>query len=867
MFQRLGTFVCRFWPGLLVAWTVTLLIVVSIAPDWRTVVQDGEFAFLPEDAPSRVGEIAFIRAFPEDMRASTIVIVVRRESSEDGLTTDDLDFVSDILVPRIIEIAEADGGLAWIEEDAESPDDTNVNSQSSVSTDGSDEKRSIIARVRDHANKSIGSLLLSEDKQATLVYVELTTEFLEYANGPTIQRIESLVAKDGELRSERLIPPGLAISISGSATVGRDMRRASDDSAKSTELWTVLMVMTLLIIIYRAPILATIPLVTVAFATEISLDVLALLGKAGVVSLFDGIEVYVTVLVYGAGVDYCLFLIARYKEELDNGATYDEAVSQSLEKVGAAITASAGTVICGIGMMIFAEFGKFREAGVAITLSLAICLGAALTLTPCLMRLTHRWAFWPYMKTEKLSQKVGWISASSMMARVMSRNWFEELWKHVGHTIRKRPGFVWTVSVLAMLPFAAIGVIFHSHLSYGLLAELPQDEASVIGAKAIQSHFPAGYVDPVKVLVRCDSVNFTRTPGINLIENLTLSLRNQGDELGIADVRSVSHPQGGEEGIRAFNPVERRTYQDRFIRHYVSEQEELRSGTTRLEIVFTEDPFARDSIQQLAVFRERFRDIFMEQYKKYYDEQYELYDLLKNDPEDPLTGNDLAAEFEPALFEILTEQETNDLPDNVVETHFIGATPSMFDLKQTTDRDQIRIDILVLFGVFLILVILLRRTAISAYLIVSVFFSYLATLGVTFFVFWAMNPGEFSGLDWKVPMFLFTILIAVGEDYNIFLMTRIEEEQNEHGPLEGITVALERTGSIISSCGLIMAGTFSSLLSGSLVGMHQLGFALAFGVLLDTFVVRPILVPAYLVMLQTGRFGRFSKYLGAHSSS
>ncbi|MBS0206568.1 MAG: MMPL family transporter [Planctomycetes bacterium] len=195
-----------------------------------------------------------------------------------------------------------------------------------------------------------------------------------------------------------------------------------------------------------------------------------------------------------------------------------------------------------------------------------------------------------------------------------------------------------------------------------------------------------------------------------------------------------------------------------------------------------------------------------------------------------------------------------------------GSTASIRDLKSVTDGDQIRIDILVVTSVFLILVVLLRRPSICFYLIITVLFSYLVALGATYSAYWAFTA-DFAGLDWKVPMFLFTILIAVGEDYNIFLMTRIEEEQKLFGPVDGVIHALQKTGRIISSCGIIMAGTFLSLAAGSLRGMCQLGFALAFGVLLDTFVVRPILVPAYLVLLNSGRFGRFGTFLGAHPSA
>jgi RND superfamily putative drug exporter len=231
---------------------------------------------------------------------------------------------------------------------------------------------------------------------------------------------------------------------------------------------------------------------------------------------------------------------------------------------------------------------------------------------------------------------------------------------------------------------------------------------------------------------------------------------------------------------------------------------------------------------------------------------------------DLIFRNDPFSRSSIAEFRHLRDNIQTPLPDGLKQARlsYIGNTADISDLKDVTDRDQIRVNAYVLLGVYLILVILLRKPGTCIYLMFTVFYSYLATLGFTFLVYWAMDPQGFAGLDWKVPMFLFTILIAVGEDYNIFLMARIEEEQKVHGPLQGIAVALERTGSIISSCGIIMAGTFASLMAGSLTGLDQLGLALAVGVLLDTFVVRPIMVPSFLVLMTTGRLGFVSRLAG-----
>ena len=798
MFAKLGEFVVRAWPAVLIAWLTALACALLAAPSLERVAETEEFAFLPKESSSHLAESLFRTAFPQSYTPSRIVIIASRPG---GLTQDDLEFLDDTEdeedeVPhdhpqRQFELREQ---LVKIMQDE-------AQNQKNESP--------IISRIRTFRDQHAGSLLESRDGEARLILVELTTEFMDSRNRGPVGKIEKLLTDE---QFSKNIPQGLSISLSGEATVGRDMIDAARDSAKSTELLTVLLVLVLLGAIYRSPALAIIPLVTVIIAVKLSMSLLILFATQKWVVLFQGIETYVAVLMYGAGVDYCLFLIARYKEEIDAGVSYDEAVSNSVSKVGAAIAASAGTVICGIGMMYFAVFGKFHDAGIAIAFGLTIVLIASLTFTPALLRLTGKWAFWPQLRTERVSG--GWVSSSSLWSRLSEIHWLQNTWEIVGRALLKNPMAIWITSMLFMLPFALVGVLFYTHLSYGLLSDLSRNSPSVQGTRAVRQHFPAGATGSIAVLLRNDQVDFSdEATGLAWLDQLTDNLFQQKKTLQLADIRSVARPLGGEEKLLELpTGGKRRVAIQKSLQYYVAENE-LANHVTRLEMTAELDPFSRDSIDHLTRLEAEIRNLL---------------------PHELQAGT-----------AILTS----------------GSTASIRDLKAVTDRDQIRIDLLVVAGVFAILLILLRRFALCTYLILTVLFSYLVALGATYSFFWLTDP-HFAGLDWKVPMFLFTILIAVGEDYNIFLMTRIDEEQQKHGPVKGVIEALSKTGRIISSCGIIMAGTFASLCAGSLKGMIQLGFALAFGVLLDTFVVRPILVPAYLVLLHSGRFGKLGTWLG-----
>lgn len=790
MFERLGEWICRWWYLVLLFWAVLLAVLELTAPNWDDVTRDGDLRYIPDYYQSVRGRELLRGAFgtgylgrqtPEkadespgaELAASRVVIVAERPDG--SLRSEDFRVVDD-LVNRLS--TERDAGLLPIER---------IHSHD----------RAVPPSSNQAIDSAIGSRYTSPGPptnpgQATLVFVSLQTEFLDKRNIRIVGRIEEIV---NEVRRSSLMPEGLRLELGGEAAVGHDILVAAEESDRRTQLTTIFLVTLILLLVYRAPVLALIPLVTIGVAVKVSLNLVALLAQVEWLGfhLFSTTQIYVVVVLFGAGTDYCLFLLARFREELRIAKSPRDALGETLGRVGGAVTASAGTVMCGLGMMVFAEFGKFRYSGITVAISLFVALCAALTLSPALLRvLGHR------------------------INRPLRARGTVTYWDRLSGWLAARPGVILLTSVALLLPLAVIGT--HPQITYDLLSELAPDRLSRRGMAAIQRYFNDGELSPVTVLLDARQtpgapIDFASKPVKEAIQQLEDGLRQltwkSGNTTGrVAEVRSLTNPLGTSPepsaGAGTLSGVIQFLQSEVARDYYVSSQPGFDKRVARIEVVFNSNPFSGVSLDGLPHVEQKVRE------------------LLK--PPSPLAG------VQPVL---------------------AGFTAETRDLRTVTVGDQFHVDTLVIAGIFVILVVLLRRPGVCFYLVATVVFGYLVTLGTTEVVFRtlaALSGQEFQGLDWKVPLFLFTILVAVGEDYNIFLMSRVKEEQAAHGPTEGIRRALAQTGGIISSCGVIMAGTFISLMSGSLMTLLQLGFALGFGVLLDTFVVRPVLVPAFMLL-------------------
>lgn len=597
-------------------------------------------------------------------------------------------------------------------------------------------------------------------------------------------------------------PDGLEVKITGGAGFSADAIEVFEGINGTLLLAAVSLVIFLLIIIYRSPIFLFIPLIAVIFAELLSRSIGYGVSELGVTINGQSSSI-MSVLVLGAGTDYALLLVARYREELHRTADKYEAMRTALESAGPAIFASAATVIAALLCLMIAKVNGTSGLGPIAAIGIACAALSMLTLLPALLTIFGRRAFWPFVPHTPDTAPRAQAVSEGARRRIVEGSGFTALLQVIGACIlvlvllplvllnwvlrvisgRRIPSLI--VGPLDRAVFTPYEMRRHrlehaSDATHGAWARLGRRIAIsprriMFGSIAVLLIFCAGFASFSTELTSEDTY------------------REEVESVEGQDLLNLSFPSGttAPTDIVVPNPDE------------VAAVTEAVEGVSGVEAVSAPVASGAPGVLVQATLEPN----------PYSTEAFDLIEPIR----------DAAHGAEP-------------------EALVGGPTAVEFDVREAAGWDSIVIPPLILLVVFLILIGLLRAVVAPLVLIGTVILSFLAALGVGYFVFDVVFG--FPGSDPSLPLFAFVFLVALGVDYNIFLVARAREETEKHGSEQGILRALAVTGGVITSAGIVLAGTFSVLAVLPLTFLTELGFVVAFGVLLDTFLVRSILVPA-----------------------
>jgi RND superfamily putative drug exporter len=536
-------------------------------------------------------------------------------------------------------------------------------------------------------------------------------------------------------------PEGLEVYVTGGLGFNADFEEVFGDIDVKVLLVTVVLVVVLLLLIYRSPVVALIPLVVVGIAYTIARGLVYLYAESGA-SVSDNGATILVVLMFGVGTDYCLLLVARYREELRRHEDKHEAMEIAIRRSGPAILASGLTVALTMLVLLVATIGSTNSLGPVSALGVTVAFLAGLSLLPALLTIAGRRGFWPRHHTVDFRPDGGGEERAG-------------LWRGVGQRVLQRPGRA-LVATLVLFGAGALGLLAYKE-DYSVQNFFKEPTESADGFRVMQEAFPAGALVPTTMLVE-----------------------RRGGPVTDADVATVRDAALAVDGVATVDAGRDRSTD---------------GGVARLTLVFADDPFEAAALERVQVLRDRVH-------------------AAAPDGVRVLVGDGSAVQA---------------------------------DFNQAAARDLRLIVPLALLVIFVILAVLLQALVAPLLLIASVVVSFLGTLGLSI-AFFLYVIGD-TGVDNSLPTYAFIFLVALGIDYTIFLMSRVREESRHHGTREGTLRALAATGPVITSAGIILAGTFAVLLTLPVTFIFDLGFMVALGILLDTFIVRTIMVPALVELV------------------
>lgn len=576
--------------------------------------------------------------------------------------------------------------------------------------------KALLPMLDTHAAAESTGPMLSEDARAAILITPIETGADNAATGAVIKALRADLAKQ--------TPQGIKLQVTGGPAFGADVAAAFDGADFTLLMVTILIVAILLIATYRSPVLWLIPLVVVALADGLAGEVTAAAGSLWNLEFDAGI---VSVLVFGAGTNYALLLISRYREELQRTDDDRAALSTAWRKTVPAIVASNFTVVLALLTLLFASIPMTHGLGVPSAIGLLIALAAVLFVLPPVLAICGRRVFWPFIPSPGRPDRQG------------------RLWRALASRVVASP----LRSLLAgglLLALMATG-LFGTSVGLDQIEKFRVQSESASGLRTLSAHFPPGEAQPIWITTNTTAVETTLT-AVSQVDGI---------------VRA--HPAGTSEG----------------------------GELTRLKVTSHYTPGTRDSLDQINQLR---------------DSVHQVPDA------EALVGGSVAEEL---------------------------------DARDGNERDLLVIAPLVLAVSLLVLVFLLRSLVAPVLLLLVNLASAVAAIGAGAWLSRVLFDQQ--ALDLQVPILAFLFLVALGIDYTIFLVHRARTEANRLGTRAGMVEAVAHTGSVITSAGIVLAAVFAALGVLPLVTLGQLGLIVGIGVLVDTLVVRTVIVPAMFSLM------------------
>ncbi len=630
---------------------------------------------------------------------------------------------------------------------------------------------------------------LSPDNSAMLIVLSFSKDsgYREGDEQPITVNVQVLrdLVKDARAAT---LSSEYKVYVTGDAALTSDMEASMADEMMLIEPITIIMIIVLMGIFFRSVVAQFVPLGSVMVALGVSQAIVFFIGSY-VADIHYSVTMMLFSILMGVGTDYAIFIVARYREERIKGHVREEAVRTSVTWAGESISTSGATVMVSFFALAIADFSMIRTMGLVLGMAIAISLLVALTLVPSILMLFGNRVFWP-------NNKKRWYKyAERFMSRRKAghRGYF---YKAANFSIKHAKAVV-VAAVLISIPTTYIYV--SAETSFDFIEGMSSGVESNEGISAMTEAFGAGRIMPTQVVVVMDTpvydgLNFS-LEGLDAIEDITHAVASVDN---VKQVTGTTNPKGPAIDYRNLSSMspETRASQEALMLQTVG----LDGRTVLITVVLEAGPMTAESLNTVEDIRS-----------------------------------------------LLIALAAQDAVVSSADIYVGGSSAVIFDLKNDLNEQFRVMEMVVVIGIFLVLLVVLGAVLLSLFAVISILLSISWAFAVTVVIFgYALD----QPILWIIPLILFIMLMGMGMDYNVFILTRIREERHKGmSSRDAIVEALDWTGGIITALAIIMGSAISMMMISSTMMLREMGFAIAFAIMLDAMVVRTYIVPAMMTIL------------------